>query len=188
MGRTALGKRGTGEILAVEPGETLEISLDPYMRDSEQPAPVMELTVGCLTDQRPLGVIIAPMNTVPIVVSRKVFKGFPDTWKHLGPQGNPAFQYLYLTASDPDSAEIAVHEVVKDADIGMDSGGPIHIFNMASHTRREQGFLLVMGGIHLRVHQHCDLYLHRQALAQHHNSPVRLGTPELTTQTDTLFP
>jgi putative ABC transport system permease protein len=145
FGRTQLGKRGTGEILAVEPGETLEISLDPYMRDSEQPAPVMELTVGCLTDRRPLGVIISPMNTVSIVVSREVFKGFPDTWKHLDSQGNPVSQYLYLTASDPDSAEIAVHELVKDADIGMDSGGAIHVFNMASHARREQGILLVMG-------------------------------------------
>jgi putative ABC transport system permease protein len=145
FGRTQLGKRGTGEILAEEPGETLEISLDPYMRDSEQPAPVMELTVGCLTDRRPLGVIISPMNTVSIVVSREVFKGFPDTWKHLDSQGNPVSQYLYLTASDPDSAEIAVHELVKDADIGMDSGGAIHVFNMASHARREQGILLVMG-------------------------------------------
>lgn len=145
LGRIALGKRGTGEILAVRPGETLKVSPKPYRQGSEQPVPGMELTVGCLTDQRPLGVIISPMNTVSIVVSPEVFEAFPDTWKHLGPQGNPAVQYLYLTASDPDSAELALQEVVKDADIGMDSGGAIHIFNMASQARREQGVLLVMG-------------------------------------------
>ena len=79
LGRTALGKQGTGEILAVKPGETLKIAwihiCEILNNRRVMNYRAVSLTKGPRGDYR-------PMNTVP-VVSRKVFKGFltpGNTW------------------------------------------------------------------------------------------------------------
>jgi ABC-type transport system, involved in lipoprotein release, permease component len=131
------GKRAAGELLSVKPGDGLRFSRNTGSASSDEKSVTMK--VGLLTDQRPMGVLVSPLDGISAVVSREVFNSLPDNLKSIDSRGNPSFQQLFLTAQNIDTLETKLQELLKGV-----SGGT-YVFNVASQARSERNLMLVLG-------------------------------------------
>jgi len=134
------GKYTAGEIFSAKSGDILHFSnaLDSETIDKKD----VELEVGLLTDQRPMGVLISPLNNVSVVMGREVFDSLPDELKSIDPNGNPGFQQLFLSCENADALEIQIQELTQDI---SSRSSYVYIFNVAAQTRSEQNLMLVLG-------------------------------------------
>lgn len=132
------GKRAAGELLSMPPGGRLRFF--PAPPDEGGTENSLELEAGLLTDQRPMGVLIFPLDNVSAVVSREVFDALPDNFKHIDSNGNPSLQQLLLTCENADALETQIQELTQ----GL-SGNPTIVTNIAANSQRERNLMLVLG-------------------------------------------
>ena len=131
------GKRTAGEIFSIKPGDTLSFSPDPPSGEVEEKG--VELEAGMLTDRRPMGVLISPLDSVSMVVSRQVFDALPDSLKSVDSRGNPSFQKLYITGGEDEELETRIQEITQ----GL--SGSTYVFNVAAQAQKEHNMMLVLG-------------------------------------------
>lgn len=131
------GKRTAGELFTIRPGVSLLFSRSTSGGiDAENN---VELQVGLLTDQRPMGVLVSSLDSVTAVVSREVYDGLPDNVKSIDSRGNPSFQQLFLTCENADSLEMPIQELTQ----GL--SGRTYVLNVAAQAQSERNVMLVLG-------------------------------------------
>ncbi len=137
------GKRTAGELFSMKPGERLLFSVNPSPENVRENSGEdgVELQVGLLTDQRPMGILVSSLNHVAVVVSREVFESLPPEMKSLDENGNPHFQQTYLTAANPDEIQTQIQEMTKK----IAGNAHMYIFNVAQEARSERNVMLVIG-------------------------------------------
>lgn len=131
------GKRAAGELLSIKPGEVLRFSRNAGSKSVDEKSVTME--AGLLTDQRPLGVLVSPLDSISAVVSRDVFDSLPDDLKSIDSGGNPSFQQLFLTCENADALETKIQELIQGV------SGRTYVINIAAQARSERNMMLVLG-------------------------------------------
>ncbi len=136
-------KRIAGEILSVSQGDILSLSRNEMGGTGEkgerEAENSIELEVGLLTDQRPMGVLVSSLNSISAVVSREVFDSLPASLKSIDSNGNPGFQQLFLNCEDADGIEVKIQELTHGV------SGRRYIYNVAAGARSERNMMLVLG-------------------------------------------
>jgi len=130
-------KRTAGEILSIKPGDSLRFSRDTAGESAAEDG--VELAAGLLTDRRPMGVLVSPLDSISAVVSREVFDSLPDEMKSIDSKGNPSFRQLFLTTDNADALETQIQELTQ----GL--SGRTYVFNVAAQARSERNLMLVLG-------------------------------------------
>ncbi len=131
------GKRAAGELLSIKPGDVLRFSRNTGSESAGEKSVTME--AGLLTDQRPMGVLVSPLDSISAVVSREVFDSLPDNLKSLDSNGNPSFQQLFLTCENAGALETKIQELTQSV------SGRTYVFNVAAQARSERNLMLVLG-------------------------------------------
>ncbi len=131
------GKRAAGELLSIKSGDALRFSRNTGSESAGEKSVTME--AGLLTDQRPMGVLVSPLDSISAVVSREVFDSLPDSMKSIDSSGNPSFQQLFLTTDNADALETKIQELTQGV------SGRTYVFNVAAQARSERNLMLVLG-------------------------------------------
>lgn len=133
-------KKAAGEILSVSAGETLTFTAgDPEMQSPS--GSDAALTVGALTDKRPMGVLVGGLSTAAFVVTDDVWnavvKGFSaERLKQLS-DISAINNTSYITADDDQKLEKQILELAQ--------GHGVNVFNIKSAARAEQNMQLFLG-------------------------------------------
>ena len=125
------GRRSAGELVSIEPGQSLSFSIDESRS--------AELTAGLLTDQRPMGVLISPLYQIAAIVSPEVYDALPDDLKSTASDGDTRFEQLFLTCENPDAVETKVQELAQGF------SGRIYTTNIAAEAQSEHNLMVVLG-------------------------------------------
>ena len=131
------GKRTAGELLSVRPGDTLRFSSNMGSGSADGKSITME--TGLITDQRPTGILVSPLDSVSAIVSREVFDSLPEDLKSIDSGGNPSVQQLFLTCENADALETKIQELTQGV------SGRTFVLNVAAQARSERNLMLVLG-------------------------------------------
>ncbi len=135
------GKRTGGELLDMKPGDFLHFSPeDEDLEDGSEGNHKVEMEIGLLTDQRPMGILISPLLEVEGVVSNTVFDSLPDEFKDLDSEGHISYQQLFLTC-DKENAD-KVDAQIREKTQGFSSRA--YIYNVATEAQSERNLLIVL--------------------------------------------
>lgn len=131
------GKRAAGELLSIKPDDVLRFSRKTGSESVDEKSVTME--AGLLTGQRPMGVLVSPLDSISAVVSREVFDSLPDNLKSIDSGGNPSFQQLFLTCENADALETKIQELIQGV------SGRTYVINIAAQARSEHNMMMVLG-------------------------------------------
>ena len=124
-------KKVAGDILTVKPGDTLSV------RPAEQERSIT-ITIGALTDERPMGVHIQYFWNAALVVSPEVWdvlmKDFADNER--------IWSALYMTTDNDQLLEKQINELKQQAGV---PDSYIYIYNVQSAARSEQNIQTLLG-------------------------------------------
>lgn len=124
-------KKVAGDIMTVKPGDTLSV------RPGEQDHPI-PITIGALTDERPMGVRIQDFWNAALVVSPEVWevllKDFADNER--------IFSALYITTDNDQLLEKQINQLKQQANM---PDSYIYIHNVQSAARSEQNIQTLLG-------------------------------------------
>jgi putative ABC transport system permease protein len=128
-------KYTAGEALSMKPGQQVEIL--SFASDEEKQPTGMNLTLGAITSQRPMGVLNSSYHTISFIVSEKVF--LPLSSK-LSDEPQDPDQNLFLNTSDSDKLEKQINDFSKEL-----SKGELFVTNITAKAKSEQDMLLFLG-------------------------------------------
>jgi putative ABC transport system permease protein len=123
----------SGDILNVQKGDTLSFYTNPENKDD-----AAALTIGAVTDERPMGTLIQSMTNVTLVVSEDVFNAVVSTIESLTPDG--VNHTLFVTTSDDQKLEKQLSQVLRTL---PDSSS--YVFNVQSQNRSQQSLNTFLG-------------------------------------------
>jgi len=126
------GKRTGGEILAVNPGELLSIH---NITDNDKR---VELEVT-LTTERPIGVLISPLSTVSVIVSREVYSSMVLHLSNDDPDSTPHVQQLFISSPSNEQLESTLLELTQNI-----SRRTVSVFNASTNNRNQRTIVLVL--------------------------------------------
>lgn len=97
----------------------------------------IDLTLGLLTDQRPMGVLIQPFSNLVLLTGEEVFSAvtskLPDSeWSKN--------QYTYINCEDAEKIEGEIRTITESL-----SKGSANLYNIVSETKSEQDMMLFVG-------------------------------------------
>ncbi len=133
------GKRTGGELLDMKPGDSLHFSSEDLADESEGNHKV-EMEIGLLTDQRPMGILVSSLLEVEGVVSSTVFDSLPDDFKDLDSEGHISYQQLFLSCDkeNADKVETQIREKLKEF------SNRTYIYNVAAEAQSERNLITVL--------------------------------------------
>lgn len=136
-------KKIAGEVLNVRAGETLSLTAgDPGLETSYDAEAA--LTVGAVTKERPMGVLIGGFHSVTLVVTDDVWNSIigsmtAERRTELAEQG--ALQYAaYMTAEEDQRLEARLNELTQ----GLPASGS-YLYNIKDMARNEQNLSTFLG-------------------------------------------
>jgi putative ABC transport system permease protein len=112
-----------------KPGDNLDLLFTDY--ETNETAPLPEITVGSLTDEVPIGVRTAGLGGVDIIVPMDTFNNLIADM----PAGNHAQSDLYLNSTDPIKTQEALEEVTPSS---------MYIYNVYQSRQRDEQLVLFM--------------------------------------------
>ena len=133
-------KKASGDILNVRPGDSFPFTVGDLPQDASQPeqAVSFELSVGAVTDERPMGKLIQGFYAPSVVVSEPVFDAFT---KNLS--GDEIRNYVgysdFMTTDDDVLLEKDLTELNERVQKGY------YIYNIHSAARAEQSLSTFLG-------------------------------------------
>lgn len=123
----------SGDVLNVKKGDTLSYYTDPDNRGD-----AAALTIGAITDERPMGTLIQGLTNVTLVVSEDVFSAVVSSISSLTPQG--VNHTMFATTSDDQKLEKQLSQVLKAL---PDTN--YYVFNIQSENRSRQSINTFLG-------------------------------------------
>lgn len=123
----------SGDILNVQKGDTLS-----YYTDPDKQGDAAALTIGAVTDERPLGTLIQSLTNVTLVVSEDVFNAVVSSINSLTPEG--IAHTMFVTTSDDQKLEKQLGQVLQTLPTSN-----YHVFNIQSENRAQQNLNTFLG-------------------------------------------
>ncbi len=123
----------SGDILNVQKGDTLS-----FYTDSENKDDAASLTIGAVTDERPMGTLIQGLTSITLVVSEDVFNVVVSSINSLTPEG--VIHTMFVTTSDDQKLEKQLSQVLKAL-----PDTSYYVFNIQSANRSQQSVLTFLG-------------------------------------------
>ena len=123
----------SGDILNVQKGDELSFYTDPENRDD-----AAALTIGAVTDERPMGTLIQSLTNVTLVVSEEVFHAVVSSISSLAPEGLNST--IFVTTSDDQKLEKQLSQVLQAL-----PSSSYYVFNIQSANRSQQSVLTFLG-------------------------------------------
>jgi putative ABC transport system permease protein len=133
-------KKASGDILNVRAGDVFPFIVGAMPEDSGQPeqSPAMTLTLGAVTDERPMGKLIQSFYTPSLVVSGSVFDALLQSIS-----SDDIMEYLshsdYMTAED----DVLLEKDLTQLNERVQGG--YYIYNIHSAARSEQSLATFLG-------------------------------------------
>ena len=123
----------SGDILNVQKGDELSFYTDPENRDD-----AAALTIGAITDKRPMGTLTQSLTNVTLVVSEEVFHAVVSSISSLAPEGLNST--IFVTTSDDQKLEKQLSQVLQAL-----PSSSYYVFNIQSASRSQQSVLTFLG-------------------------------------------
>lgn len=124
-------KKVTGDILNLKPGRQVSFSLDPTSSTK------LDFTVGAITEERPMGILMQNFTSASFVVSKPVFDKLTE---NIGSVKLQVIQRItYLTTDNDQNLEKKITELTQN-DTSVS-----YVQNIKSATRSEQNIQLFLG-------------------------------------------
>lgn len=123
----------SGDILNVQKGDELSFYTDPENRDD-----AAALTIGAVTDKRPMGTLIQSLTNVTLVVSEEVFHAVVSSISSLAPEGLNST--IFVTTSDDQKLEKQLSQVLQAL-----PSSSYYVFNIHSANRSQQSLNTFLG-------------------------------------------
>ena len=135
------GKRTAGEIFSIKEGDHLRFCVDaPDKAEPDDVVKDVQLDVGLLTHQRPMGVYKPSLYNIAAVASKDVFDSLSNPVRTYLTDSDEesSFRVLVMTAKNPDAVETQILKLTQ----GLEDR--THIFNVTAQARREYNMMLVL--------------------------------------------
>ncbi len=133
-------KKVAGNILRVDSGDTLLFTAGDPKEAGEYSESVL-LTIGAVTDKRPIGVLTGELSRATFIVSDDVWNSIAGSFseeKFEQLKGYSAISYeSYMTTSDDQYVEKQIAQLTE--------GKGVNVFNLKSASRSEQNLQLFLG-------------------------------------------
>ena len=133
-------KKASGDILNVKPGDSFPFTVGDLPEDSSQPErpAALELTIGAVTDERPMGQLIGGFNTPIFVVSQPVLSALLQNLSQEEVEIYAGYSD-YMTAED----DVVLEKALTDLNEQVQRG--YYIYNIHSAARSEQSLSTFLG-------------------------------------------
>ena len=122
----------SGDVLNVKSGDTLS-----FYTDSEHPDNSAVLTVGAVTNERPMGTLTGGFHNVTLVVSENVLSTVASS---LGAMPTAIGHAIYLSTSDDQRLEKQLNQMLKSLPSNY-----WYVFNIQSQTRSQESINTFLG-------------------------------------------
>ena len=123
----------SGDILNVQKGDELSFYTGPEHRDD-----AAALTIGAITDERPMGTLIQSLTNVTLVVSEEVFHAVVSSTNSLTPESLDST--IFVTTSDDQKLEKQLSQVLHAL-----PSSSYYVYNIQSANRSQQSLNTFLG-------------------------------------------